>query len=308
MPRYKLIVAYDGTRFHGFQRQVTNEQFVATAVRCTKRPQRDGNGKAKPTASTIQHFLETAVVDMAGTSVEDIFMLFVSRTDKGVHARGQVVAITLPITYKQEPTYNICNSINSRLPVDVSVVRVELCKDDAFDPRIGVKQKVYSYSLKYRRKVVAVGTHVALDIWSLGPNTFRHAFDSSCLWIVPWSIDDSVFSDLCNLLRGSHDYSCFVHKHDRNQTRGHAITVDAIDFEILNETKEPAPVVTARFQFKAKGFRRGMVRNLVGFCVDVARGLVDVEIAKLIWQHSNAAKLVNAAPASGLCLESVEYE
>ena len=61
----------------------------------------------------------------------------------------------------------------------------------------------------------------------------------------------------------------------------HLMTIDSVHFEILHtdhqqedDEDDAAPVVTARLVFGAKGFRRTMVRNLVGFCVDVCRGAV----------------------------------
>ena len=51
-----------------------------------------------------------------------------------------------------------------------------------------------------------------------------------------------------------------------------------------------------------------MVRNLVGFLVDLCRGEVDESIFEDLWSGSDAiAKKVQSAPACGLCLEHVEY-
>lgn len=77
-------------------------------------------------------------------------------------------------------------------------------------------------------------------------------------------------------------------------------------------------VVTGRFVFDATGFRRTMLRNLVGYCVDVCRGLPGVPSLDQVFptQHGDTntktnndiAARIHAAPAVGLCLESVEYE
>ena len=80
------------------------------------------------------------------------------------------------------------------------------------------------------------------------------------------------------------------------------------------------PAVNAIFTLSAKGFHRSMVRNLVGFAVDVARGmrsLEDIPMLLLKTKHDNYGKsyslanysgLVNSAPACGLCLAEVKYE
>lgn len=74
-------------------------------------------------------------------------------------------------------------------------------------------------------------------------------------------------------------------------------------------------MATAKFfnplsqEILAQGFRRSMVRNLIGFLVDICRGEVDESIFEEgLWagDDATAAKL-NMAPACGLCLEHVQY-
>lgn len=79
------------------------------------------------------------------------------------------------------------------------------------------------------------------------------------------------------------------------------------------------PVIDATFTLRAKGFHRSMVRNLVGFAVDVARGVRSLEdIPVLLFQeepkedssqgnNGKLASMVNSAPACGLCLARVQY-
>jgi tRNA U38,U39,U40 pseudouridine synthase TruA len=191
---------------------------------------------------------------------------------------------------------------------------------------------------------------------------------------VPWALDDSIFPQLCETLRGTHDYSVFVHKQVRYD-KSQVMTIDSIDFEIITEQRIPheqynpvdktpttppvddkesssssktttattdaaatVQVVTARLVFRAKGFRRTMVRNLVGFCVDRCRGApallaqsVDTTTTTTttppstttssstwndnqLWTFDNdnrreqVASKIHAAPASGLCLDHVLYD
>ncbi|MFM7481114.1 MAG: tRNA pseudouridine(38-40) synthase TruA, partial [Planctomycetota bacterium] len=71
MPRLRLLVAYDGTDFHGWQRQVPPNL---------------------PELRTAQGVLTQAVHDLFGAAVP---VLVASRTDAGVHARGQVASFSI---------------------------------------------------------------------------------------------------------------------------------------------------------------------------------------------------------------------
>lgn len=309
MPRYRLIVAYDGSRFNGFQRQTATAEMTLTkrpAVTKRKRDQRE-----KGVAVTVQECLEYAVADAAAATdtdvtVADLHTRFAGRTDAGVHATGQVCVCSLPL--QTEPLWLLRKSINSRLSDDISVESVEMCSD-SFCPRSDVKQKQYSYTLKYRRLIVDDSTGTPLPICDSGPNTVRHAMDPVCLWVVPWALNDSRLSDVTKQLQGSHNFKAFVHKQDRN-TRDHELTLQQVSWKIISESVEEAPVITAVMTFQATGFRRSMVRNLVGFCVDVCRGLPGVAALEWadIWSGSEeAATQIHSAPAGGLCLDRVDY-
>lgn len=328
MPRYKLIVAYDGTRFNGFQRQTTAVTSNLVRPGVTKRKRDNDNyyhdavdpSQARPKSkrskvTTVQECLEFAMATWSGVaSTTDLALRFAGRTDKGVHTTGQVCVCTLP----DVATWEMRKSINSRLPDDVSVENIEPCSD-AFDPRAHCKLKQYSYTIKYRRLVQDTAAGTPLSICGAGPNGIRHALDPPCLWVVPWVLQDDVIQETCNQLRGSHNFQAFVHKEDRLE-RDHVMTLEKFSFCIVKETEEAAPVVTAIFTAQATGFRRSMVRNLVGFCVDVARGslrTIPPPVAAAVsavdwddvWSGSEAAAgKIHAAPACGLCLDRVDYE
>jgi tRNA pseudouridine38-40 synthase len=112
MARYKVILAYDGTHFRGFQRQVSER--------------------------TVQGEVEQALQDIGwqGSSITAS-----GRTDTGVHATGQVVAFDLD--WAHSPT-DLRAALNASLPPDVSVRSVRQIHDD-FHPRFDAISRSYRY-------------------------------------------------------------------------------------------------------------------------------------------------------------------
>jgi len=112
--RFKCIVEYDGTDFHGWQVQ--------------------------PNARTVQAELEDAIRRMLGESPR---VLAAGRTDAGVHAAGQVVSFTLQRAISSEA---LQRGLNALSPRDVAIRAVEVV-DDAFDPRRAARSRVYVYRI-----------------------------------------------------------------------------------------------------------------------------------------------------------------
>jgi tRNA U38,U39,U40 pseudouridine synthase TruA len=82
---------------------------------------------------------------------------------------------------------------------------------------------------------------------------------------------------------------------------------NAAEMESMN-----VETVTGQFVFEATGFRRTMLRNIVGYFVDQCRVRDDEDGTTIVMEDKDPfgdemAGKINAAPASGLCLESVTY-
>ena len=141
MPRYRLTVEYEGTKFVGWQRQATGR--------------------------SVQSALEEAV---AGFSGETVSIRGAGRTDSGVHARGQVVHLDLE---KPWSPFTLLNAVNAHLRLArdaVSVVDV-VETDQDFDARFSALRRHYLYRIINRR------AHPALD-WNRGwwvPKPLDHA-------------------------------------------------------------------------------------------------------------------------------------
>jgi tRNA pseudouridine38-40 synthase len=121
MPRYRLRIAYDGTAFHGWQRQ---EPAGGAPLR------------------TVQGEVESAVAALIGRRVP---VVGASRTDTGVHAIGQVAAFTAEV---RVPVERLALALSDRLPRDVQVVEASRTHD-GFDPIGDARSKCYRYTVEY---------------------------------------------------------------------------------------------------------------------------------------------------------------
>ncbi|HAB88169.1 MULTISPECIES: tRNA pseudouridine(38-40) synthase TruA [unclassified Clostridium] len=118
MKRVKLIVAYDGTNYHGWQVQ--------------------DNG------ITIEEVLNRTISELVQ---EDIKVIGASRTDAGVHACGNVAVFD---TESRIPGDKFSFALNQRLPEDIRIQ--ESCEVDAdFHPRYADTVKTYEYNILNRR-------------------------------------------------------------------------------------------------------------------------------------------------------------
>src|ERR671916_873396 len=113
MPSYRLTLAYDGTNFAGSQIQ--------------------------PNQRTVQGELEGVLGNLAGTPIRAIFA---GRTDRGVHAVGQVAAVTLP-AWGGTPL-DLQQALNARLPADIAATRAAQCAE-SFNPRYDAEWREYRY-------------------------------------------------------------------------------------------------------------------------------------------------------------------
>jgi tRNA pseudouridine38-40 synthase len=129
MPRYKLIVEYDGTPYCGWQRQE--------------------NGWS------VQGALEAAAASVAS---QDVTVFGAGRTDTGVHATMQVAHLDLA---KDFPARIVMEAINARLRMAgerISILEAALV-EDAFDARFSAKARHYRYLILNRKGHLTFDAH-----------------------------------------------------------------------------------------------------------------------------------------------------
>jgi tRNA pseudouridine38-40 synthase len=124
MSRVVIVLEYDGSRYHGFQRQIT---------------------PYGERSNTIQGELEKAIELIVR---ERVPVLGAGRTDAGVHARGQVASFRAPEQWRV-PIERVPLALNSILPRDIVLIDALIAPDD-FHPRRDAKSKVYSYTFFVR--------------------------------------------------------------------------------------------------------------------------------------------------------------
>ncbi len=112
MARYKAVLAYDGSRFRGFQRQAEGQ--------------------------TIQGTLEKVLTKIGWVEKS---LLFAGRTDTGVHAYGQVIAFDLDWHHSLGA---LQKALNANLPNDISVLDVAVVSPQ-FHPRYDAVARHYRY-------------------------------------------------------------------------------------------------------------------------------------------------------------------
>ncbi len=137
--RWKITIEYDGSSFHGWQRQ--------------------------DNADSIQQRLEEALQAFAG---KPVILHGAGRTDSGVHAKGQVAHFDLPEEVSQKfaagGSGNIIGAFTHHLDCPaIAVIKAEPVADD-FDARFSATHRHYEYNIILRQAPIALMRHYAWQV------------------------------------------------------------------------------------------------------------------------------------------------
>ncbi|HYF48477.1 MAG TPA: tRNA pseudouridine(38-40) synthase TruA [Planctomycetota bacterium] len=293
MPRrIKLIVEYDGTDFKGFQVQNADEP-GGDVVRTDHPPMQAGDAPSRlrrrrtdASVRTVQGELEWALKAISG---QPIRLAGASRTDAGVHARGQTVSFLLPdeVTI---PIAELCAALNANLDDDVAAVHAEEVELN-FHPQRDASGKIYTYSLFTRRE--------------------RSALLRRTHWHVRFPLQTEPMRAAAKQLVGVHDFTSFATK--LKDTQAKRAEDGKVALETVREIKridvDEDPSVPGRIVItvEGSGFLYQMVRTIAGSLVDVGRGYRSVEWLGEALAAKDRRKAGPTAPPHGLCLERVIY-
>lgn len=272
--RILLRVAYDGTAYHGWQLQ--------------------------PGDVTVEQTLNQALRDLTG---EDICVIGASRTDAGVHARGNVAVFD---TSSRIPAEKFSYALNPRLPEDIVIQESAQVAAD-FHPRRCSCEKTYEYTILNRRFPLPEYRHTAhFEYGALDLDKMRTA---------------------CKAFTGEHDFAAFcsvgaqvkstvrtiysLEVEDSPLTAGRAAFMP--DGRGGGESDTPAAgggaegrLITIRV--RGNGFLYNMVRIIAGTLIEVGKGRIAPESIESMIASRDRAMAGPTAPAKGLKLDEIIFQ
>jgi tRNA pseudouridine38-40 synthase len=241
-----MDIAYRGTAYAGWQRQEN--------------------------ALTVQEVVEGALTTLAGHPVT---VAAASRTDAGVHARGQVAHADLR---SDLPPRALVHGTIPLLADDVRIVAAAPCAAE-FHARFDARGKEYRYRL------------VRADVLSPLDALFAARADPA--------LDLAAMREATAAVVGRHDLSAFA-------LAGGAHTDPHRTMQRAEWTEQGAVLELC---IAGDGFLRGMVRGLVGTLIEVGLGRRRAgDLAALLESGRTRGAAGPTAPPAGLCLERVFYE
>ncbi|MDA1118756.1 MAG: tRNA pseudouridine(38-40) synthase TruA [Proteobacteria bacterium] len=243
--RIALELEYDGSCFLGWQTQ--------------------------PGGGTVQDALETALSGIAG---ERIQVTCAGRTDRGVHARAQVVHFD---TGAVRPASAWVRGVNALLPDSVAVQWAQPAPE-RFHARYSAVSRTYRYVLLNRPVRPALAARYAG--WFHQP------------------LDIVAMRSAAGMLLGVHDFSAL--RSAECQSKTPVRTLHALEIAARGERID--------FVLRANAFLHHMVRNIVGLLLYVGKGKHPPAWATEVLASLDRARAAPTFAAQGLYLEQVQYE
>jgi tRNA pseudouridine38-40 synthase len=248
--RVRLLLAYDGTDFHGFAEQ--------------------------PGPRTIAGVLREAIERVVRQPVE---LTCAGRTDRGVHAWGQVVSCDLPAGTDLDA---LQRSLTKLCGPEIAVREIAPAAPD-FDARFSARSRTYRYQVFNQP----------------APDPFRYRF----AWHVPRPLDIELLTLACDPFVGEHDFSAFCR---RPKPAAGMAPVSLVRRVLRAEWADQGDGLL-RFEIQATAFCHQMVRSVVGTIVAAGHGKPRAGDIRGILASGDRAEAAPIAPPQGLVLWQVDY-
>ena len=245
MRNIKLTIEYDGKEYHGWQKQ--NDRL------------------------NIQGTIEKAIEDITGEKVD---LTASGRTDRGVHALGQVANFK---TNSNIPIDKFPIALNSNLKKSIRILKAEEV-DERFHSRLTCKRKTYRYIINNSEYGTAIYRNLETHI--------------------PMRLNIEKMQEAVKYFQGEHDFKSF--KASGTSSKSSVRTIyDAKVYEMPNER--------IAIELTGNGFLYNMVRIIAGTLVEVGMEKIEPKEIINIIKVEDREKAGKTLPPQGLYLVSVEY-
>lgn len=267
MIKYAFRVAYLGKNYCGWQRQ-------------------SKGGPESPTLPAIQELIEDALSRVVD---EKVVIIGSGRTDAGVNSVGQVAHFRTNNTKLN--TDNLKRGMNTFLPPDIRIMRVDPVAEDFHAQRSAVK-KQYSYYFQQ------------------GPSVLPHLADTT--WWIHRTLDFQAMNEAVSYLVGEHDFKPFQAS-DANPLK--STVREILEAEVIREEMPHFPGADLgeegysiiRVRLVGTGFLKQMVRGIAGTLLKIGEGKRKPQEMLEILQKMDRSLVGTTAPPKGLTLERVWY-
>ena len=245
MKRIMLIVSYNGARYCGWPRQNN--------------------------AISIEEAINKKLSELLN---ENISIIGASRTDSGVHAKGNVAVFD---TTTSIPPDKIAYALNARLPEDIRIQESKEVRAN-FHPRYDKNDKKYIYRI--------LNTKINMPIFS------EYTMHMS----KPLDVD--LMNKAAKYIVGEHDFKAFC----ASKTGVKTTVREVYSLEIIKDRNDIISV-----EIIGNGFLYNMVRIIVGTLIQVGTGKINPEYVADIIASKDRSKAGPTVCAKGLTLEEIRY-
>lgn len=241
-----------------------------------------------------------------------------SRTDSGVHARGQGVHFDVPRACMER-----CSSVtqlqfvvNQMLPRDIRMTRL----GEAPSQECIAQEGKDTVSSSWKNSTIEARTRPWHSIYCSTGKLYTYRFSTSTVpdplqrlyrhheWrATKFTFDEDRLHEAASRFVGRHDFSAFTNT--THPPPGITPPVLMNPFRVIRS----AEVIregngSYRIEFRIDGALYKMIRNIMGTILEVACGKMDLSMIEYIFESKDRRLVPKSAPAKGLCLEEVLYE